>query len=267
MKILVTGASGNIGRKVIDHLIAAGADDIRALANHPDRADLPPEVEVVRGYLGRVSSLPAAFEGVDRMYLAPHLPTAAEVVQIARAAGIGRIVDLSGDESNHWWPIAEAVQNSGLDWTHLFAGEFMENSTQWADQIRATGEVREPYPDSANTPIAMDDIARVAATVLLQDGHSHTSYTLTGPETITRATQLHHLAQALDRPLTFTTIPHDEAIAQLTPHMGDFATWYVDGLRMMVDHPLQPTTTVPDLTGYPGTTFAQWANANAHQFR
>ncbi|MBB5918608.1 uncharacterized protein YbjT (DUF2867 family) [Nocardia transvalensis] len=267
MKILVTGATGNIGRKVVDHLIALGADDIRALSNHPERAGLPEGVEVAHGYLRRVSSLPEAFDGVQRMYLAPVLETITEVVELAKMAGIERIVDLSGDETTDWQPIARGVEKFGAEWTHLYAGEFMENTAMWADQIRAAGAVREPYPESANSPIAMDDIARVAATVLTQDGHDGIAYPLTGPETLTRAERLRQLGVALGRDLSFVTESREETLDRLTLSMGDFAEFYVEGLAAMVDNPQQSTTAVADLTGRPATTFAEWAAANADLFR
>ncbi|MFE1593031.1 NAD(P)H-binding protein [Nocardia sp. NPDC058705] len=266
MKILVTGATGNIGRMVVDHLVSLGADDIRALSNHPERTAFPPEVEVVEGYLKRPASLPAAFEGIDRMYLAPSLETVTAVVDLAHRAGVGHIVDLSGDDTTQWQPIAQAVEKSGVGWTHLYTGEFMENTTDWVAQIRATSEVREPYPDSANAPIAMDDIARVAATILLGTGHLGMTYNLTGPETLTRASLLQHLAEAIDRDLSLVTVSPHEYIALLEPTMGDFAPWYVEGLATRVDNPQLATTTVADLTGY-ATTFAAWAAANADLFR
>ncbi|MFD4434054.1 NAD(P)H-binding protein [Nocardia sp. NPDC058497] len=266
MKILVTGATGNIGRMVVEHLVRLGADDIRALSNHPERTAFPPEVEVMKGYLRRPSSLPAAFDGVDRMYLAPTLETVTEVVDVAHQAGIEHIVDLSGDDTTQWQPIARAVEKSGIGWTHLYTGEFLENTTGWADQIRATGELREPYPDSANAPIAMDDIARVAATVLLGTGHLGKTYNLTGPETLTRPTQVQQLAEAIGRDLSFVTVSPEECIALLEPAMGEFARWYVEGLATRVDHPQVATGTVADLTGH-ATTFAAWAAANADLFR
>ncbi|MGV9676548.1 NAD(P)H-binding protein [Nocardia sp. NPDC003482] len=265
MTILVTGATGNIGRKVVDHLLAAGADDVRALSNRPERAGLPSGVEVVRGFLGRVETLPAAFEGVDRMYLAPYLPTVEEVVDLARRAGVGHLVDLSGDA--HWVPIARAVEKSGVDYTHLSAGEFADNSVMWAEQIRE-GQVREAYPEAANAPVAMDDIARVAAAVLTQDGHAGATYTLTGPDTITRAERIRELGRALGREIPVVTVSEAEAVAVLAPAMGEeFARWYVEGLAASIDDPQRPTTTIADLTGRPATTFAEWARANVDQFR
>ncbi|WP_067836517.1 NAD(P)H-binding protein [Nocardia lijiangensis] len=267
MKILVTGATGNIGRMVVDHLIAGGATDVRALSNHPERASFPAGVEIAHGYLRRLSTLPAAFEGVDRMYLAPVLETVDEVVALAKKAGIRHIVDLSGDADTDWQPVAKAVESSGLDWTHLYAGEFSENAVLWAEQIKASDEIRDPHPRAANAPIAMDDIARIAAAVLLSDGHAGNTYELTGPETLTRADKIHSIGAALGRDLTVVQTPRDEAIRMLEPSMGPYAEWYVDGIASMVEHPQRPTTTIADVTGAPATTFAQWARDNVELFR
>ncbi|WP_069166976.1 NAD(P)H-binding protein [Nocardia altamirensis] len=265
MKILVTGATGNIGRKVVDHLLAGGAEDVRALTNNPARAALPAEVEVAEGYLGRVSSLPAAFDGVDRMYLAPLLDTIDEVVALAKAAGVRQIVDLSGEA--HWTPIAQAVENSGVEWTHLSAGEFTENASVWTDQIKESDEIRDPYPELANAPTNMDDIARVAAKVLLSDGHVGKNYELTGPELVTRADKIRLIGAALGRDLNVVKVSREEGIRVFSRGMDESAEWYVDALAGMVDYAPEPTTTVADVTGVPAIPFAQWAIANADLFR
>ncbi|MFC9437635.1 NAD(P)H-binding protein [Nocardia sp. NPDC057030] len=264
MKILVTGATGNIGRMVVDHLLAAGADDVRALTNHPDRAALPAGVEIAEGYLGRVSSLPAAFEGVQRMYLAPKLETVAEVVALAKQAGIRHIVDLSGEA--HWTPIAQAVENSGLAWTHLFGVDFIENATVWAEQIRASDEILDPYPEVESVPVAMDDIARVAAKVLLSEGHRGQTYELTGPEVCTRADRIRQIGVALGRPLTVRQVSPEAAIEVFARSMPA-PEWYVRATGSMVGWHPTPGTAVADLTGAPATTFAHWAAANTALFQ
>jgi uncharacterized protein YbjT (DUF2867 family) len=268
MKILVTGATGSIGRLVVDELLALGATDIRALTTNPAKAALPPEVEVARGYLGKPETLPAAFDGVDRMYLAPLLPTVEEATRLAAAAGIGHIVDLAGAKGTDWQPIERAVEASGVPWTHLEPGEFMQNAGIWADQIRAGDTVRDGYPQSANALIAIEDIAAVAARALLDAGNQVGQVlTLTGPETLTRAEKVRQIGQALGRDLTYAELSHEETVAQLRPMMGDFATWYVQGMAYLAQHPQQVTATVAEITGRPGTTFAQWVAANVDLFR
>jgi uncharacterized protein YbjT (DUF2867 family) len=265
--ILVTGATGNIGRLVVDELLKAGATQVRALTNHPEKAALPPQVEVVRGYLGRVETLPAAFAGVERVYLAPLVSTVREVVALAANAGVQHIVDLSGGKDTWWAPVAVAVEESGVAWTHLAPGEFMDNRLMWAEQIRSTGEVRDCYPDAANAPIDLGDIAAVAAAALLNDGHVGKEYELTGPETLTRIEMVRQIGVALGRDVPYIELSHEDAVAALEPAMGEFARWYVDGMRDLAEHPQQVTSTVQDVTGRPGTTFAQWAEANVDKFR
>jgi uncharacterized protein YbjT (DUF2867 family) len=168
LTILVTGATGNVGRLVMDRLLKKGATGVRALTNNPQKAALSAEVEVSEGYIGRPETVPAALGGVQKMYLAPAPETAWEVVAMAEDAGVERIVDLAG---YGWWrAVEEAVEGSGIPWTHLRPGEFMDNALIWAPQIRATGTVRDAYPGAANAPIDLGDIAAVAAATLLHNG-------------------------------------------------------------------------------------------------
>lgn len=268
MTILVTGATANIGRKVVDHLLARGANDIRALTTNPRKAALPSAVEVAEGYLRRPDTLPAAFEGVDRMYLAPTPDNVTEVLALARAAGVRHVVDLSGEPESWWGGVCTAVEDSGMAWTHLWPGDFMENTLIWAQQIREIGAVLEPLPEAASAPIAMDDIAAVAATALLTDTHLGRAYPLAGPEILTRTDLVRHLAEALGRGITFRRASREETIAVLTPAMGDTATWYVDNVLTSFDVPASalPITSVQEITGRPATTFARWAADNAARF-
>lgn len=260
MTILVTGATGNIGRKVVDELLARGVPDIRALTVNPDRAALPEGVTVVRGYVGKPDTLRGAFDGVERMYLAPAPDTVAEVVGSAREAGVRHIVDLSGEPDSWWGTVSNAVEASGLAWTHLWPGDFMENTEIWARQIRETGAVREPDPEAGSTPIAMDDIAAVAAVALTGDDHIGHAFSLTGPEKLTRAQLLAQLASALGREIEFVRSTREETIRVLTPTMGDTATWYVDNVLSGLDGiTLPPNRVAAEILGRPAITFAEWA--------
>jgi uncharacterized protein YbjT (DUF2867 family) len=273
MTILVTGATGNVGRLVVDHLLAAGAKQIRALTNNPKKAALPAEVEVVEGYLGRLETLPAALEGVERMYLAPLPKTVRDVVRLAKAAGVRRIVDLSssdadneaaGDPSGwHYYAVEKAVEDSGIAWTHLRPGEFMTNTLDWAEQIRSTGVVRAAHANAATAMIDLVDIAAVAARVLIEDGHVGKKYELTGPEAIKRADLARLIGEAIGRDVRFEEQTREEALAALSPTMGEYAEWYVDRIGL----PQTPVRTVQEITGRPATTFAEWAARHAADFR
>jgi uncharacterized protein YbjT (DUF2867 family) len=266
MKILVTGATGNVGRMVVDELLALGATDVRALTANPAKAALPPQVEVVRGYLGRPETLPRAFEGVDRMYLAPLVETASEAGRLAARAGVGHIVDLAGAKGEHWQAVEDGVEASGVPWTHLEAGEFMANAGLWAPQIIAGDVVRDGYGEAVNAPIAMEDIAAVAARILVDGGHHGVAYELTGPQSLSRRDRVRLIGEALGRELTYVDLPHDQAVAQLELTMGEFGAWYVDGLAQLMKHPQLAVQTVAEITGRPGMTFAQWSRRHAALF-
>jgi len=265
--ILVTGATGSVGRMVVDRLLEKGATNVRALTIDPKRAALPDGIEVVRGNIRRPETLGGVFQGVGRMYLAPSLDTVSEVVALARDAGVQHIVDLSGSADTDWLPIAEAVEASGVAWTHLAPGEFIENTFIWSDQIRNTGVVRDAYPDAANAMIAMDDIAEVAAVVLLEDGHVGRNYDMTGPESLTRAEQVQQIGVALGKDIPFIELSHDEAIEELSKVMGEYAGWYLQGKADLMENPQAATTAVADVLGRPAMTFAEWAARHADQFR
>jgi uncharacterized protein YbjT (DUF2867 family) len=268
MTILVTGATGSVGRLVVDRLLDLGATDVRALTVDPRRAALPAGVEAVKGYLRRPESLPAAFDGVRSMYLAPTPETVDTVVAMARDAGVEHIVDLSGEPESWWGAVTLAVEHSDVAWTHLWAGEFLENDLVWADQIRRTGEVRDPYPDVVSAPVAMDDIARVAATVLLGDGHEGRTYRLTGPRAVSRAERVRDLGVAIGREVPFVTVEPAEAVEVLRPVMGENASFYIDqAIASLVDAPQAANTTVADVTGRPATSHEEWAAAHADDFR
>jgi uncharacterized protein YbjT (DUF2867 family) len=171
MTILVTGATGNIGRRIVDRLIDLGANDIRALTKNPAKAKLPDGVTAITGYLGDPESLPAALDGVDQMYLAPLPETLEATLDLVRKAGVEYVVALSG--AGDWQEHADKITASELVNTQLGPGEFIDNFAIWAEQIKATRTVRDPYPSVVEAPISMDDIARVAAALLVKPEESH----------------------------------------------------------------------------------------------
>ena len=276
MTILVTGATGNVGRLVVDELIERGAD-VRALTIDPERAALPAEAEVIVGSLARPSTLPVALKGVSAVYLAPMARTVKRFCELAREAGVSRVVALSGssvgDEhegsSGHEFGAVEAaVREAAFDWTFLRPGAFMNNTLGWAGTVRATGEVRSAYGDATLTPIYLGDIAAVAAHVLTTLGHSGQTYVLSGPEGISQREQVAAIAAALGKPVAFRELTRAEHHAEWVGYgmPGEIVDWLLDGFEFFAQHPDVPTGVVEKLLGRPGTTYAQWAVANAAAF-
>ncbi|MGW5748774.1 NAD(P)H-binding protein [Amycolatopsis sp. NPDC003861] len=275
MTILVTGATGNVGRLVVDELLAAEVP-VRALTVDPERAQLPPEAEVVVGSLARPSTLPVALKGVSAVYLAPMARTVRRFCELASEAGIERVVALSGssigDEhegsSGHEYAAVEAaVREAGFAWTFLRPGVFMNNTLDWAPMARA-GEAAMAYGDATQTPIDLGDIAAVAARVLTTDGHVGATYVLSGPEAITLRGQVGTLASVLGKDIRFRELTPAEQRAQWIGYgvPEDAVGWLLEGFAETLRYPQVPTGVVEDLLGRPGTTYAQWVTVNRAVF-
>ncbi|MBP1080224.1 MULTISPECIES: SDR family oxidoreductase [Bacillus] len=186
MTILVTGATGTVGRHVVDQLVNKG-EKIRAVSRNPAKANLPKRVEVVEGDLTVPESLQAPFQGITALYLilssdnaASPLQTNPKVIELAGKARVKRVTVLMDYEGN---PIEQVLKDSGMEWTLLKPVEFMANVlADWLESIRSEGVVREPFGDVLSARVHEADIAAVAVETLIKDGHHGKSYFLTGPQ-------------------------------------------------------------------------------------
>jgi uncharacterized protein YbjT (DUF2867 family) len=274
VKIFVTGATGTVGRHVVERLVTA-AVDVRALTRRPDNAGLPTAVEVVGGDLENTESLAPAFDGVDRMYLLAAGDTR-QVVDLAKKAGVRRVVVLSSasagfenDSDDEFHRGAEcAVEDSGLEWTHVRPGMFAANLLDWSDAIRAEGVAKAPYGAARQSPVHELDIAAVAATALLADGHDGKIYTLSGPEALTKTEQVAAIGQAIGRDIRFEELTPEQWRQHVKEEMPPFVIDWLLGLwAQTVDNPEPVLPTVQEVLGRPARTVAEWAADHAESFR
>jgi uncharacterized protein YbjT (DUF2867 family) len=279
---LVIGATGNVGRQVVEELTSAGAP-VRALARTPESAGLPASAEVVRGDLTDPAGLDACLAGVDAVFLVWPFLTAEAAPPVLEAIGrhARRVVYLSSmsvrddlDEqaemiSGFHAEMERLIDRSGLEWTFLRAGGFASNTLEWAPQIRAEGVVRWPYAAAARSLIHERDIAAVAARALTGDGHRGARYALTGPEAVTQAEQVRLIGEAIGRPLRFEEISREEAHGLLVAKgwPAALADGALDGWAALAHEPEPVTSTVEEVTGAPARTFGEWASDHAGDFR
>ncbi|MEU4804902.1 NmrA family NAD(P)-binding protein [Actinosynnema sp. NPDC023587] len=268
MTVLVTGATGNTGRHVVSGLVRRG-ERVRALTRDPAaaRSKLPAGVELVQGTHTRPETLTEALDGVTRLHItvtAGLAEVGADLVQRAVDAGVRRMTVVWG---GYVGPVEQAMVESGVEWTRLEPQEFMSNTLTWVDSIRAEGVVREHH-DTPSAIVHEADIAAVAVTALVEDGHSGRAYNLTGPEVLTTRKRVEFLGEVLGRDITFVELTHDQAVDRLlatgvTRQDAEYVVgWHADPpaeASRVVD-------TVEQVTGRPARTFAQWVDEHADRF-
>ncbi|WP_031172426.1 NAD(P)H-binding protein [Streptosporangium roseum] len=278
MTILVTGATGAVGRHVVDRLVAAGRP-VRALTRNPEAAGLPDGVDVVKGDLNRPGEL--SFAGVQGVFLIPGIfdpecatDLAQAFVSRAVAAGAARIVSLTSSgvtgrrggfyEMLH--AVEQVVEKSGAAWTHVRPGEFAVNKLDvWGESIRRENVVRNAYPDGIGVPIHEADIADVAAIALLEHGHAGRAYDLTGPQALTHRQQAEAIGAGLGRAIAFEGLTYGQARRAyieggLPMEVAEFILGY------QAEYAEEPPSVSPafeQVTGRKGRTLAQWAADHA----
>ncbi|MFE9684371.1 NAD(P)H-binding protein [Streptomyces sp. NPDC006285] len=273
--ILVTGATGNVGAEVVQ-AVAAEGEPVRALSRSGDPTGLPRGVETVAGDLNRPHTVREALDGVRALFLMPGYEGQHAVLADARAAGVQRVVMLSGlsakltDDNavtRYLRASEDEVRASGLSWTFLRPVSFMSNALSLADQTAKGDEVRVPFPGVRTADIHPYDIARVAARALLSPEHGGRAYTLTGPQSLLPADRVAVLAEVLGRDLRTVGLTDEEtrealAAAFPAPYAHAFLRFFGDGI---LDES-QVLPTVEEVTGRPPRTFLEWARGHVDAF-
>ena len=280
--VLVTGATGRVGRVVVDLLIAAGVP-VRALTHRSEAAvTLPANVDVVTGDLTVPESLDAGLRGVGAVFLvwtAP--PTTAPAVVERLATHARRVVFLSAPhQTPHpffqqpnpmavlYAEIERLITAAGLESTIIRPGMFASNALSWwAPAVRADGVVRWPYGAAETAPVDDRDVAAVAARTLYQDGHAGGDYVLTGPESLSQAEQVAIIGDVLGRRIRFEELSPDEFRRETE---GSWPRPAVDMLLAAwgatMGMPAFITPTVYDILGAEPRSFRRWVADHATAF-
>ena len=283
--ILVTGATGNVGREVVN-LLLSGGEKVVAITRHPEKAALPEGAVVVGVDLSRLQQLSKALRDVEAVLISPRAlgdatagTATAELLKLAAEQGAPRVVVLSAATVEYgggyerfaaaFKAVEDAARTSGLPWTFLRSTDYASNSLAWVPQIRSTGIVRGAYGDAATATIHERDVAAVATRALLDAAHAGHRYVLTGPQLLSQREKVRLIGEAIGRDVRWEELSAEQAkaamLAQgLPPDVPDrlLGYWSTIGQRQ------EPaTTSVEQILGRPALTFAEWATEHAAAFR
>lgn len=278
--LLLTGATGTIGRHLLPTLVLAGAP-IRVLTRDPvrSRAAFGGDVAWFEGDLGHPGE---ALAGVDTAFLlgAAHpgmLEEQNAFVDAAAAAGVKRVVKLSAAGAGVGSPVSLAdwhgrnerrLQGSGMRWTILQPGSFLENFLGSADSIRG-GSLPTTVGEGRVAYVAARDVAAVAAAVLLDARWDGQVLPITGPAAVTQAWLCACLSAATGHPVVSVPLP-DEALRAGLTAAGLPPFLVADLVALGAAFRAGQGEAVADssaITGKPATTVLEWCRAHANTFR
>ena len=239
--VLVTGATGNTGRAIVDALMRRGAPVRAMVRGEADRAKLPAGVPAVVADFDDPASIAVALKDAGRAYLVTPSSERAQEQQLrfadlAAEAGIRQLVVLSqlgADEDSpvrflrYHGVVERHVRDLGVAYTFLRPNLYFQGLLALAGPISAQGRLYAPIGDARVSAIDVRDIAAAAAVALTEAGHEDAIYTLTGPSAITHTQIAGALTAALDREVTFVDVPPQAFADSLS---GVLPPWQVDGL-------------------------------------
>jgi uncharacterized protein YbjT (DUF2867 family) len=285
-KILVTGATGNVGSAVLGNL---GTTDVnlRTLAHDEAKAQSIKDrgVEVVVGDFLEPETLIPALQGVSTVLLITpihpeQVTQASNVIKAAKESGNDpRIVRLSVHQASHEAPsrnsrqhaqIEDELISSGLPYTLLRPQSFMQNTLVTARTVASEGKIYQPFKDGKLGMIDAWDIGEVAAKVLTEEGHEGAVYTLTGPAAISFYEVAEVLSEVLGKEVRYVDISLEDAKRAML-NMG-LSEWRADVLIEYAKAHSEgysdfTTEDVEQLTGHPATSYKEFATDFERVFR
>jgi uncharacterized protein YbjT (DUF2867 family) len=280
--IVVTGATGNVGRTLV-RLLAEAGEKVTAVSRRVGDADVPAGARAVPADLADAQTLRPALDGADAVFLAPAgdlLASAGSpggLIEVIEQSGVRRVVLLSSQASrtrpqaishSRLRDFEHAVTTSGLSWTVLRPGGFASNTFAYIPSIRTARTVAAPFGDVGLPLVDPADIAEVAAAALRDDHHAGHAYALTGPSLVSPRQQAAALGTALGAELDFTELTRDQALATMVQFMPEpVAQGTLDILGAPTQEEQSISLEVEKILGRAPRTFAEWAQCNTAAFR
>ncbi|MEV6591771.1 NAD(P)H-binding protein [Streptomyces acidicola] len=280
--IVVTGATGNIGRTLVP-LLAERGEDVVAVSRRPQPEGLPAGGRHAQADVGNSASMRPVLDGADSLFLLlggelnSHGESPDTLIGAALDAGVKRFVLLSS-QINSTRPEAlshtrlrdfeAAVRASGADFTILRPGGFASNALAWAESVRAQRTIFAPFGDVTLPVIDPADIAAVAAAALHEEGHAGRTYELTGPEAISPRQQAAVISQSLGEDVTFVELSREQAqahMAQFMPEDVIDGTLDILGVPLPAEQAISPDT--ENVLGRPARPFGEWVARNLPAFQ
>jgi uncharacterized protein YbjT (DUF2867 family) len=282
MKYLITGATGEIGARVVRHLLERNIRP-RVLARSEEKARglFGDRVDIYVGDLAAPDSMRHAIKGADIIYLVnvgPEILRRDEAAaRIAKDEGVRRIVKLSSLDVEHglaigaWHEKGEAaIREIGIPFTFVRPTGFMSNLLAWARAIKGEGIVRSSTSSGRRPFIHPEDIAAVSVAVLLSDEYAEQALPITGPESLTFEEVTSMIAEAIGKPLEYRVISDEEARERYSKVSGstEETEAHVALWRAIREGKLAGATDgVERVLGRKPIAMRQWITENARSFR
>ncbi|HTZ47106.1 MAG TPA: NAD(P)H-binding protein [Verrucomicrobiae bacterium] len=222
MNYLITGATGEVGSRVVKGLLHRNVRPVVFVRDQAKaRALYGDNVDIRVGDLRDNHSLRAALHRIDVLFLLNSGPELiqrdAAAAQIAKAAGVQRLVKLSSLDAHHqvgtgvWHAQGEsAIRATGIPFAFVRPTGFMSNALFWTSQIKAEGVLRSSTGDGRIPFIDPDDIAAVAIEALTTVKYVGESLPITGPEALSYADMAAKIAAAIQKPIRFEAISEEQ---------------------------------------------------------
>jgi uncharacterized protein YbjT (DUF2867 family) len=285
--ILITGATGKIGKELIPDLMArSGAFKVMARSKEAVKDFETRGIKAVQGDFDRPETYAGALANVQTVFLlnAPRpdsLIVERKFLAACKSKGVHHVVRVSAMGANPWCSSAllrnhgrcEAeLEDSGLFWTILRPTIFMQNLVPYmGPTIAKESTLYAPAAEASMPWVDTRDIAAVAATVLTSKGHENLVYEITGPESLTYAQVAERLSQQLGRQITYVNVP-DGAAHQAMVGMG-MTPWLAEGMITLYHlfksngPTAQVLETVERLTGHTPRTLKAYLKENEAAFK